>query len=187
MLPVVTAAAFGASSALVDVRPSRQRCYAVPRDRLVSGGSLLRCDRQPDSVGPLGAPRGCPADGGCPRRRFDPASPCSCPPSGTLVERTTRFTMLLHLPPMPGHGEGQRVKNGPALAGHGAQAVRDAIAASITTLPKQFRKSLTWDQGTEMAQHAQLRRPSQGGESVNFRGRHDLGLMEPIGHRRVSW
>ena len=76
---------------------------------------------------------------------------------GTLVERTTRFTMLLHLPPMPGHGEGQRVKNGPALAGHGAQAVRDAIAASITTLPKQLRKSLTWDQGAEMAQHAQLR------------------------------
>ena len=76
---------------------------------------------------------------------------------GTLVERTTRFTMLLHLPPMPGHGEGQRVKNGPALAGHGAQAVRDAIALSITTLPQQLRKSLTWDQGAEMAQHAQLR------------------------------
>ena len=76
---------------------------------------------------------------------------------GTLVERTTRFTMLLHLPPMPGHGEGQRAKNGPALAGHGAQAVRDAIASAITTLPQQLRKSLTWDQGAEMAQHAQLR------------------------------
>ena len=76
---------------------------------------------------------------------------------GTLVERTTRFTMLGHLPPMPGHREGQRAKNGPALAGHGAQAVRDAIAASITTLPQQLRKSLTWDQGAEMAQHAQLR------------------------------
>lgn len=50
---------------------------------------------------------------------------------GTLVERTTRFTMLLHLPPMPGHGEGPRVKNGPPLAGHGAEAVRDAIAAAI--------------------------------------------------------
>ena len=76
---------------------------------------------------------------------------------GTLVERTTRHTMLLHLPPMAGHGEGQRVHNGPALAGHGAQAVRDAIAASITTLPQQLRRSLTWDQGAEMAQHAQLR------------------------------
>ena len=50
-----------------------------------------------------------------------------------------------------------RVKNGPALAGHGAEAVRDAIAATITTLPEQLRRSLTWDQGAEMAQHAQLR------------------------------
>jgi IS30 family transposase len=75
---------------------------------------------------------------------------------GTLVERTTRFTMLLHLPPMPGH-DGPRAKNGPALAGHGAEAVRDAIADAVTTLPEQLRRSLTWDQGTEMAQHAQLR------------------------------
>ena len=50
-----------------------------------------------------------------------------------------------------------RVKNGPPLAGHGAEAVRDAIAATITTLPEQLRRSLTWDQGAEMAQHAQLR------------------------------
>ncbi len=76
---------------------------------------------------------------------------------GTLVERTTRFTMLLELPRMEGHGDGPRVKNGPALAGHGAAAVRDAIAASIGTLPDQLRRSLTWDQGAEMAQHAQLR------------------------------
>jgi IS30 family transposase len=76
---------------------------------------------------------------------------------GTLVERTTRFTMLLHLPPMQGHGLQSRVKNGPPLAGHGAEAVRDAIAATITTLPEQLRRSLTWDQGAEMAQHIQLR------------------------------
>jgi IS30 family transposase len=76
---------------------------------------------------------------------------------GTLVERTTRFTMLLYLPPMEGHGTGPRAKNGPALAGHGAEAVRDAIASTITTLPEQLRKSLTWDQGAEMAQHARLR------------------------------
>jgi len=75
---------------------------------------------------------------------------------GTLVERTTRFTMLLHLPRMDRHGE-PRTKNGPALAGHGAEAVRDAIASTIATLPEQLRRSLTWDQGTEMAQHAQLR------------------------------
>jgi IS30 family transposase len=57
---------------------------------------------------------------------------------------------------MDGHG-GPREKNGPALAGHGAEAVRDAIATTITTLPEQLRRSLTWDQGAEMAAHAQIR------------------------------
>jgi IS30 family transposase len=76
---------------------------------------------------------------------------------GTLVERTTRFTMLLHLPPMEGHGTVPRERGGPALAGHGAEAVRDAITRTITTLPAQLRRSLTWDQGSEMAQHVQLR------------------------------
>jgi IS30 family transposase len=75
---------------------------------------------------------------------------------GTLVERTTRFTLLLHLPRMAGHSSGVRVKNGPALAGHGAEAVRDAIARTIVTLPAQLRRSLTWDQGVEMTQHARL-------------------------------
>ena len=76
---------------------------------------------------------------------------------GTLVERTTRYTMLLHLPPMPGHGTTKRVKNGPPLAGHGAQAVNEAIAAQFATLPQQMRRSLTWDQGAELAGHVQLR------------------------------
>jgi IS30 family transposase len=76
---------------------------------------------------------------------------------GTLVERTTRFTILLHLPPMEGHGAAPREKNGPALAGHGAEAVRDAITRTITSLPEQLRRSLTWDQGSEMAEHARLR------------------------------
>ena len=75
---------------------------------------------------------------------------------GTLVERTTRFTMLLHLPRMDDYGQ-PRIKNGPALAGHGAEAVRDAIASAIVTLPQEIRRSLTWDQGAEMAQHVQLR------------------------------
>src|SRR4051812_26178026 len=75
---------------------------------------------------------------------------------GTLVERTTRFTVLLHLPRMPGHGEGERLKNGPALAGHGAEAVCGSIKRAIRTLPKQLRQSLTWDQGAELSQHAQL-------------------------------
>ena len=76
---------------------------------------------------------------------------------GTLVERSTRYTMLLHLPRLPGHGEGNRAKNGPALTGHGAEAVRDAITDTIANLPDHLRRSLTWDQGSEMSQHAQLR------------------------------
>ena len=55
---------------------------------------------------------------------------------GTLVEQTTRFTMLLHLPRMQDHGS-SRTKNGPPLAGRGADAVRDAIGSTITTLPEQ--------------------------------------------------
>jgi len=76
---------------------------------------------------------------------------------GTLVERTTRFTLLLHLPRMAGHSHEARVKNGPPLAGHGAEAVRSAITRTIVTLPEQLRRSLTWDQGAELAQHARLK------------------------------
>jgi IS30 family transposase len=65
--------------------------------------------------------------------------------------------MLLHLPPMPGHRVEPRERNGPALAGHGAEAVRDAIAATIRRLPDHLRRSLAWDQGAEMALHARLR------------------------------
>src|SRR3982074_727060 len=76
---------------------------------------------------------------------------------GTLVERTTRFTMLLHLPRLKRPGEGPHAKDGPALSGHGAEAVRDAITRTIITLPEELRRSLTWDQGTEMAQHSRLK------------------------------
>jgi IS30 family transposase len=76
---------------------------------------------------------------------------------GTLVERTTRFTTLIHLPRMNGYGIEPRVHNGPALAGYGAEAMRDALAEQMTTMPEQLRRSLTWDRGKELAQHAQLK------------------------------
>ena len=76
---------------------------------------------------------------------------------GTLVERATRYTVLLHLPPMAEHGHRPRMKNGPALAGHGAEAVRNAITNTMVSFPEQLRRSLTWDQGAEMSQHARLR------------------------------
>ncbi len=76
---------------------------------------------------------------------------------GTLVERTTRFTMLLHLPRLAGYGDGPRARGGPALSGHGAEAVREAITRTIITLPEKLRRSLTWDQGAEMSQHNRLK------------------------------
>ena len=58
---------------------------------------------------------------------------------GTLVERTTRFVMLLHLP-----------------ADHGAEAVQNAMVHAMADLPDFLRRTLTWDQGIEMANHAQI-------------------------------
>ena len=57
---------------------------------------------------------------------------------GTVVERSTRFTMLLHLPRMPGYGTEPRVKNGPALAGYGAEATRDALASRLCPCPSSY-------------------------------------------------
>lgn len=59
----------------------------------------------------------------------------------TLVERTTRYVMLGHLP----GGE------------HTAEAVRDVLVALTATLPEHLRGSLTWDQGAEMAAHTSFR------------------------------
>src|SRR6187200_823494 len=58
---------------------------------------------------------------------------------GTLVERTTRYVMLLHLP----HG-------------HAAEHVRDALLDTVATLPAHLVRSLTWDQGVEMARHGEF-------------------------------
>ncbi len=57
----------------------------------------------------------------------------------TLVERTTRYTLLVHLP-----------------GGHDAEQVRDGLIATMQTLPDHLRGSLTWDQGCEMARHQQF-------------------------------
>jgi IS30 family transposase len=73
---------------------------------------------------------------------------------GTLVERTTRFTMLVHLPREQGYRHGHSVKNGPALAGYGAITMKNALSATMRTLPQQLKRSVTWDRGKELSAHA---------------------------------
>jgi len=73
---------------------------------------------------------------------------------GTVVERSSRSILLVHLPRLEGWGDTPRVKNGPALGGYGAAAMSTALQASMTRLPLQLRKTLTWDRGTELAAHA---------------------------------
>jgi IS30 family transposase len=58
---------------------------------------------------------------------------------GTLVDRATRYTILLHLP-----------------GRHTAEAVRDALIAVMSSLPPELRRSLTWDQGKELALHKEV-------------------------------
>ncbi|WP_067572324.1 IS30 family transposase [Nocardia acidivorans] len=75
---------------------------------------------------------------------------------GTLVERTTRFTMLIHLPREAGYGTIARIKNGPALAGYGAVTMTNALTRTLSSLPPQLRRSLTWDRGKELSDHARF-------------------------------
>jgi IS30 family transposase len=76
---------------------------------------------------------------------------------GTVVERTSRYTLLVHLPRMAGYGIEPRVKNGPALGGYGAVAMKDALEATMATMPAELLRSLTWDRGKELAAHAQFK------------------------------
>jgi len=75
---------------------------------------------------------------------------------GTLVERSSRFTMLIHLPRESGYGLTPRVKNGPALAGYGAVTMANALKKTVTDLPAQLWQSLTWDRGKELSDHARF-------------------------------
>ena len=76
---------------------------------------------------------------------------------GTVVERKTKFTMLVHLPREEGYRHKETPKNGPALAGYGALTMKNALANTMSTLPEQLARSLTWDRGKEMSAHAQFK------------------------------
>ena len=76
---------------------------------------------------------------------------------GTVVERTTRFTMLVHLPREEGYRHKETPRNGPALGGYGALTMKNALTNLMSTLPTQLARSLTWDRGKEMSAHAQFK------------------------------
>jgi IS30 family transposase len=75
---------------------------------------------------------------------------------GTLVERKSRYTLLVHLPREAGYGEAPRVKNGPALAGYAATTMTDALKRVVASLPDHLWCSLTWDRGKELSDHARF-------------------------------
>jgi IS30 family transposase len=76
---------------------------------------------------------------------------------GTVVERTSRYTLLVHLPRLEGYGTLPPTKNGPALGGYGAVAMKNALQATMTTMPEELLRSLTWDRGKELSAHAQFK------------------------------
>ena len=102
---------------------------------------------------------------------------------GTLVERSSRFTMLVHLPREKGYGLILRTKNGPALAGYGAVTMAKALKNTVTKLPAELWRSLTWDRGKELSDHVRFtvesgakvffadpQSPWQRGTAVNTNG-----------------
>ncbi len=75
---------------------------------------------------------------------------------GTIVERTTGYTTLVHLPREQGWRQQPITKNGPALSGYGAVSMNRALAQALASMPTELKRSLTWDRGKEMSAHAQF-------------------------------
>ncbi len=75
---------------------------------------------------------------------------------GTVVERTSRLTMLVHLPREEGYAFKESTKRGPSLSGYAAVTMKNVLTNYMSTLPEQVRKSLTWDRGKELSEHAKF-------------------------------
>lgn len=65
---------------------------------------------------------------------------------GTVVERTSRYTLLVHLPRLEGLRH-RPAGNGPAFGGYGAVAMKDALQSTMASMPEELLRSLTWDRG----------------------------------------
>jgi IS30 family transposase len=74
---------------------------------------------------------------------------------GTVLERTSGYTTLVHLPREEGWRGQPTVKNGTSLSGYGALSMNKALPATMASLPDELKRSLTWDRGKEMSFHAQ--------------------------------
>ena len=147
-----------------------QYIYALPKGELAAHGILLRSKRTRRRSTPAAGRRGAPIVAMTSIDAREDITDRKVPGHwegdliigtgrsaiGTIVERSSRSTILVHLPRMEGWGEKPYVKNGPSLGGYGAVAMNAALSASITKLPEQLRKTLTWDRGKELSGHAQL-------------------------------
>ncbi len=87
-----------------------------------------------------------------------------------LVERSSRLTMLVHLPREEDYGVTPRTKNGPALAGYGAVTMTNALKKAVTGLPAHLWRSLTWDRGKGLSDH--VRFTIESGVKVFFADPH---------------
>lgn len=75
---------------------------------------------------------------------------------GTIVERTTGYATLVHLPREQGWRAQPITKTGPALSGYGAISMNKALTQALASMPAELKRSLTWGRGKEMSAHAQF-------------------------------
>jgi hypothetical protein len=117
---------------------------------------------------------------------------------GTVVERTIRFTLLVHLQREEGYRHKETPKNGPALGGYGALTMKNALTNTTSSLPTELTRSLTWDRGKEMSAHAQLskKRPpdfkKELGNKTQCRSEPPIfpvriSSMSVVGWKNIDW
>ncbi|ROP35743.1 hypothetical protein EDD40_0994 [Saccharothrix texasensis] len=150
------------------------------------GGCLAHDPADPFVVDPVSAAA---------QRDDDPRSLVGAPVTGVdladlggqalIVERSSRSTLLVHLPRLEGWGETPPVRNGLSLGGYGAVAMNAALTVSMTKLPEQLRKTLTWDRG-EGAVRARPVRSRHRHESVLRRPPLTVATADEREHERVA-